>query len=202
MKSILQTILRTILQTSLQASLKVLSLALLLVLGGTATAIAQSPRLDMGQLDRLGVKASETVDVNIDERMMQLAAKFLSGKDPDEIKVKELVSGLKGIYVKVLEFEREGEYLPADVEAIRSQLTNPAWARIVNVTSKRHGGLEVYLMTNASQIGGLVVLATDPKELVVVNIIGPVDLEKLSQLEGHFGIPELEIRSSKPKTKY
>lgn len=201
MKSILKTILRTILQTSLQASLNVLSLVLLLVLGSTATTMAQSARLDMGQLERLGAKASETVDVNIDERMMQLAAKFLSGKDQDEIKVKELVSGLKGIYVKVFEFEREGDYLPADIEAIRSQLTNPGWAKVLSVTSKKEGGLEVYLMTNASQIGGLVVLATDPKELVVVNIIGPVDLEKLSQLEGHFGVPELEIRSSRPKAK-
>lgn len=155
----------------------------------------------MSQLERLGAKATETVDVNIDERMMQLAAKFLSGKDPDEVKIKELVSGLKGIYVKVFAFEREGDYLQADVEAIRSQLTNPAWARIVNVNSKKEGSLEVYLMTNASQIGGLVVLARDPKELVIVNIIGPVDLEKLSQLEGHFGIPEFEIKSSRPKQK-
>ena len=185
----------------LQASLKLAPLALLLVFGSTATARAQGARLDMSQLERLGAKATETVDVNIDERMMQLAAKFLSGKDPDEVKIKELVSGLKGIYVKVFEFEREGDYSQADVEAIRSQLTNPAWARIVNVNSKKEGSLEVYLMTNASQIGGLVVLARDPKELVIVNVIGAVDLEKLSQLEGHFGIPELEIRSSKPKQK-
>ena len=197
MKSILQTILRP----SLQALMSFASLALLLVLGSTATAMAQSAKLDMGQLERLGAKASETVDVNIDERMMQLVAKFLSGKDPDEVKVKELVGGLKGIYVKVFEFEREGDYLPADLEAIRSQLTSPAWTRIVYATSKKEGGLEVYLMTSVSQLGGLVVLATDPKELVVVNIIGPVNLEKLSQLEGHFGIPELEIRSSRPKAK-
>lgn len=185
----------------LQASSKLAPLALLLVFGSTATARAQGARLDMSQLERLGAKATETVDVNIDERMMQLAAKFLSGKDPDEVKIKELVSGLKGIYVKVFAFEREGDYLQADLEAIRSQLTNPAWARIVNVNSKKEGSLEVYLMTNASQIGGLVVLARDPKELVIVNIIGPVDLEKLSQLEGHFGIPEFEIKSSKPKQK-
>ena len=113
----------------------------------------------MGQLDKLGAKASQTVDVNIDERMMQLAAKFLSGKDPDEVKIKELVTGLKGIYVKVFEFEREGEYSQADIDSIRSQLTNPVWTRLLNVNSKKEGSIEVYLMTNASQIGGLVVLA-------------------------------------------
>src|SRR5688572_1489305 len=88
---------------------KLVSLALVLVLS-ISTARAQSARIEMGQLDPLGTKASETVDVNIDERLMQLTAKFLSGKNPDEVKVKELINGLKGIYVKRFEFERDGEY--------------------------------------------------------------------------------------------
>ena len=182
-------------------TVKLASLALLLVLGITATGRAQSARIEMGQLDHLGAKASETVDVNIDERLMQITGKFLSGKDPDEVKIKELVNGLKGIYVKRFEFERDGDYSQADIESIRSQLRNPAWSRILNVRSKREGSIEVYLMTSASRVGGLVVVATDLKELTVVNIVGPVDLEKLSQLEGQFGVPELGIETTKPKPK-
>ena len=155
----------------------------------------------MGQLDHLGAKASETVDVNIDERLMQITGKFLSGKEPDEVKIKELINGLKGIYVKRFEFERDGDYSQADLESIRSQLRNPAWSKILNVTSKKEGSIEVYLMTNASQVGGLVVVATDLKELTIVNIVGPVDLEKLSQLEGQFGVPDLGIETTKPKPK-
>jgi hypothetical protein len=56
-------------------------------------------------------------------------------------------------------------------------------------------------MTNGAQVGGLVVLATDAKEFTVVNILGPVDLEKLTRLEGQFGVPALEIESTKPKQK-
>ena len=51
------------------------------------------------------------------------------------------------------------------------------------------------------QIGGLAVLHTDQQELTVVNIVGPVDLQKLARLEGHLGIPDLEIESPKPKVK-
>lgn len=182
-------------------TVKLVSLALLLGLSVAATAHAQNARIEMGQLDHLGVKASETVDVNIDERLMQLTAKFLSGKDPDEAKIKDLINGLKGIYVKSFEFERGGDYSQADIESIRSQLRNPAWSRILNVSSKREGSIEVYLMSNASQVGGLVVVATDLKELTIVNIVGPVDLEKLSQLEGQFGVPELGIETTKPKPK-
>jgi len=182
-----------------QKSLKTIALASLIVLGAAATALAQNPRLQTSQLDALMAKASQTVDVNIDERLIQLTIKFL-GKDPDEVKLKDVVSGLKGIYVKSFEFEKEGEYSVADLESIRSQLRNAAWNRIVNINSKKDGSVEVYLMSNASQISGLAVLASDAKEITVVNIIGNVNLDKLSQLEGQFGIPDLGIET-KPKRK-
>jgi hypothetical protein len=171
---------------------------------GAVTAMAQDPKIQTSQLDALTARASQTVDVNIDERVMRMTAGFLSGKDPDEAKVKELINGLKGIYVRSFEFEKEGQYTQADLESIRTQLRNPAWSRIVNINSKKDGGLEVYLMSNESQISGLAVLATDAKEITVVNIVGPVDLKKLSALEGHFGVPELGIEvkqenQSKPR---
>ena len=165
----------------------------------TGVAAAQDPRLQTAVLDHLAAKANETVDVNIDEHLIQLTAKFLSSKEPDEVKVKEIVNGLKGIYVKSFQFENEGEYSVADVEAIRSQMRGPSWSRILNIASKKDGSIEVHLMTTANHISGLAVLASNPKELTVVNIVGPVDLEKLTQLEGQFGIPDLEIEPTKPK---
>ena len=72
---------------------------------------------------------------------------------------------------------------------------------MVNVTSKKDGGLEVYILFNGDTVGGLAVLATDDREFTVVNIVGPVDLEKLSKLEGNFGVPELGIESNKAKPK-
>ena len=181
--------------------MRIASLAGLFILGAAAGAMAQNPRIQTSQLDALAAKASQTVDVNLDERLMQLTAKFLSSKDPDEAKVKDLVNGLKGIYVKSFEFETEGQYSEADLEGIRSQLRNPAWNKIVNVTSKKEGTVEIYLMQTGDQISGLAVLAAEPKEVTVVNIVGPVDLDKLSDLEGNFGVPELGIERTKPKRK-
>lgn len=180
--------------------LRIAALAGFFAFGTAATAMAQDTRIKTSHLDYLTAKASATVDVNIDERLIQLTAKFLSSKDLKEASVKEVVNGLKGIYVRSFEFEKEGEYSLADLESIRSQLRSPGWSRIVNVSSKKEGNVEVYLMINGTQIGGLAVLASDPKQLTVVNLIGPVDLEKLTKLEGQFGIPELEIES-KPKRK-
>lgn len=188
--------------TLFQTVIKRVSLALLLLLSAAAVASAQDPRLQMRSLDYLTAKASQTVDVNIDERLMQMTAKFFSASDPDEKKIKEIISGLKGIYVKVYEFEHENEYTAADVEAIRSQLRNPAWSQILSINSKKDGSVQVYLMTANERITGLAVLAADPKELTIVNIIGPVDLDKLSELEGQFGVPVLDIeRPAKTKVK-
>jgi Domain of unknown function (DUF4252) len=104
------------------------------------------------------------------------------------------VKNLKGIYVKNFEFEKPGEYSKADVELIRSQLQKPSWSRIVSSQSKREGETsEVYLMTTSGggSILGMAIIDAEPKELTVVNIVGPIDIDKLSALEGKMGIPHL-----------
>jgi len=128
---------------------------------------------------------------------MRVASRVLDEKDEDEKEVKKLVAGLKGIYVKSFEFETDGQYTPGDLEMIRTQLRGPGWTRLVNVTSKKEGMLEVYLLFNGDMVGGLAVLHTDDKELTVVNIVGPVDLDKLAKLEGQMGVPDLGIESPK-----
>jgi Domain of unknown function (DUF4252) len=176
-------------------------LAVLLVIAPALTASAQDPKIQLAHLDHLATRANQTVDVNIDERLIQIAAKLLNDKDEDEVQVKKLVNGLKGIYVKSFEFDNDNEYSPADVDSIRSQLREPAWTRLVNVTSRREGSVEVYISMSGSQINGLAVVSSEPRKLTVVNIVGPVDLEKLAKLEGNLGIPDLGIEPAKPKTK-
>ena len=184
-----------------QTNMKTPLLLIVLVFGTAFVARAQGSRIQMSSLDHLATKASQSVDVNIDERLMKVAAKVFSDKDADEREIKQLVAGIKGIYVKSFEFDANGQYSPADVESIRTQLRAPGWSRLVNVTSKKEGNLEVYLLMEGEQIGGLAVLSTDEKEFTVVNIVGPVDLEKLAKLEGQLGVPELGIEPTKPKTK-
>ncbi|MGP0076486.1 MAG: DUF4252 domain-containing protein [Bryobacteraceae bacterium] len=146
-------------------------------------------------LERLAAKASEVVDVTMDANLLQLASRFLSDKDADDAKVKKLIAGLKGIYVRNFEFTKAGEYQESDVEPVRAQLRNPAWSRIVGVRSQKSGeNAEVYVKTENGKIGGLVVLATEPKELTIVSIEGAIDPDQLSELGGHFGIPKVDAR--------
>jgi Domain of unknown function (DUF4252) len=148
-------------------------------------------------LDELSHRATESVDVTLDAPLLHLASQFLSADDPDEARVKKLISRLKGIYVRSFEFDKDGQYAMSDVEAVRAQLKGSGWSRIVGVKSLKGENSEVYLKRNADQIAGLVVLSAEPKELTVVVIDGPIDPEQLSELGGHLGIPKLGRSKSK-----
>ena len=187
-------------KTLFRNSLSAITVSVLLLAATSVTVRAQSARLQIDQLDSLANKASETVDVKLDEHLMQMTAKFFVSKDPDDAEIRELIKGVKGIYVKSFTFEKEGAYSPAEIDSVMSQLRGGAWSKIIGVTSKKDGdNVEVYLNTAGDQINGLAVLSIEPKEFTVVNIVGPINLEKLVQLEGQFGVPYLNLPPPKPK---
>ena len=152
-------------------------------------------------LDRLAAKASETTEVTLNGRMLQLAAKYMN--DEDDAEARDLVKKLKGIYVRSFQFDSAGVYSDADIEAVRSQLKSPLWEKVVNVRSKRQGeNAEIYFKgDNADRIDGLVIIAADPKELTIVHIDGPLDPSQIEKLSGDFGVPKVEVhpRSKPPK---
>jgi hypothetical protein len=168
---------------------RLLPVVLLLALPVAAQEIKMPPGLD-----KLAAKASEVVDVNLDGALLQLASKFLSDKDPDEAHVKQMVGGLKGIFVKSFEFDEANQYNQADIEEFRAQFRPPVWSRIVSARSKRNGeNSEILIRTDNNQISGLVVIVTEPKELTIVNIIGNIRPEDLRDLGGKMGIPKIDV---------
>ncbi len=176
---------------------RIISLLLLLCALSAITAYGQEAKINLDSLAALEAKAAETVDVALDERMLKLAAKMLSNKrGSDQAKIKELVAGLQGVYVKVLSFDKADDYSAADLDPIRAQLRAPQWSKMIGVRTKRDGdNVEVFITTDsADKITGLTIISAEKTELVVVNIAGIIDLEKLSELEGNFGIPHLDLK--------
>jgi hypothetical protein len=169
--------------------------AFLMAAAMTAAVSAQQFRFD---LEHLAAKASDSVDISLNGSTLQFAAKFLSSKDPDEAKVKKLIAGLEGIYIRTFEFKKTGDYTPADLDGIRRQLRAPEWTRIVGVKSSQGGeNAEIYLRNENQKITGVAIIASESKELTVVNIAGPIDLESLSELGGHLGIPKVDVPKQK-----
>jgi hypothetical protein len=207
-------------KTLISHSLKLVCLAAALACGSVA-ARAQEPisKLHIESLESLAPKADHVVDVTIDENTLKLIPMFIrkSGKsDSDAQKIARIAAGFKGVYVRVFEFGSEGQWQESDIAGIRQQLKGPGWSKLVSVRSRKDGqNVEVYLMTDPANLGGLAVLATQANELTVVNIVGKINIEDILALEGQFGIPDLDIqigndtddkksdakRSSAPATK-
>ena len=169
-----------------------------LLLAGPAWA-APKGQLLIPEFSALADKASETVTVTLDSNLLGIAARFLSNEDPEQAKAKKLVSSLSGVYVQHFTFETDYAYPKGDIDRVRKQLDAPGWSRIVEARSKKENtNVDVFLLLSGDKVQGLAVIASEPREFTIVNIVGNIDLEQLHDLEGNFSIPKLGIETAKP----
>lgn len=184
-----------VLKSAALATTRLTCAALLFALAAVlAQAQTEPARLQLVSLDSLAPRAEQTLNITMDGKLLQLALKFLSDKKPNEAKIKEAVMGIRGIYVKRFKFDQDNQFSNADVEPILAQLRNPSWTQLVEVRSKKEGqNIDVFTMIEGGKINGVAIVALDRRQLTVVNIIGPVDVDKLSELRGNFSIPDFEI---------
>ncbi|HYO78925.1 MAG TPA: DUF4252 domain-containing protein [Thermoanaerobaculia bacterium] len=162
----------------------IISIALTLIVAVPAS--AQKINLDF---PGLAERAEEVVDITLDGAMLRMAAKFFSGKDADERALRDMISGLHGIYVRSYEFAREGEYDRNLPNLVKKQL-GPSWMPFVTVRSKKKENVNIFANMSGERVIGLVIISAEPREFTVVNINGPIDMDRLAALEGQFGIPE------------
>ena len=149
---------------------------------------ASAQRLNLDFLADLEEEADEVVDVTLDGNMLRMAAKFLRGADPDERAIADMVRGLTGVYVRSFEFSKSGAYDRKLIDRVKSQL-GPSWKPLVTVRSKTKDNVNIYADMRGENIVGLVIIAAEARELTVVNIVGPIDIDRLADLQGEFGIP-------------
>jgi len=159
-------------------------LALLLFCGGAATR-AQDARLRLDHLDMLAARATESVEITMNDAQTQFLRKLVSLGESDKSKLKGLLSKLKGVYVRGYEFARDGEYSDADIEEIRAQLRSPGWERIVEVRNRNNSD-EVFFMPRNDEIAGFAAISTEPRKVCVINIVGPIDLDEMTILDREF----------------
>jgi hypothetical protein len=145
-------------------------------------------------------KANESVTITLDAALLGLAGRFLNAEEPDDAAVKEVIQGLTGIYVRSFTFDSDFVYQKSDVDMVRRQLSTPGWQRLVEVRSRKQGSdVDVYMAMEGDKVRGLAIIASEPRELTIVNIVGSVDLQKLHRLEGRFGVPKLQIEEDKKR---
>lgn len=175
---------------------------LLAALFAAPASAAPDAQLKLPDFDSLADKASESVTITLDAALLGMAAGFLDASKPEDAAAKELISGLRGVYVRSYTFDADFVYPKADVDNVRKQLSAPGWQRLVEVRSrKEQAHVDIYVSLDRNKANGLAIIASEPREFTIVNIVGSIDLQKLHQLEGQFGIPKLQLEEKKEAEK-
>src|SRR6267142_4049913 len=169
------------------------------LLAPTLAWAAPNPRLVLPEFSALAQKATESVTITLDAALLAMAGRFMNGNDPQDAATREILKGLQGIYIRSYTFDKDAAYQQADIDAVRSQLSAPGWTRLVQTRSRKsQANVDIYIMVANNQATGLALIASEPRQFTIVNIVGAIDLDKLHKLEGQFGVPKLDIDVKAP----
>ncbi|MEO8016727.1 MAG: DUF4252 domain-containing protein [Pseudomonadota bacterium] len=168
-----------------------------LLLAGPALAQSKG-QLRLPEFAALADKASESVNVTLDANLLGMGCRFLDAGDPEQAAAKKLCTALTGIYVRHYTFDADYAYPKADIDGVRRQLSAPGWSRIVEARSRKENtNVDVFVLIDRDKAQGLSIIASEPREFTIVNIVGSIDLDDLHDLEGKFGVPNLQIETGK-----
>ena len=155
----------------------------------------------------LAAKAIDVTEVTLGKNMLDFAAKFMKDKDEDEARARKLIQGLKGIYVREYTFDKEGEYSMDQIKQLRAYFETGEWSPIVHSVERRKGEAsettDVMVKTVNGETQGMFILSAEPKELSIVLILGPINVDDLGELRGIGGLHALKDveKSVKKSTK-
>jgi hypothetical protein len=165
-----------------------------LLLGAALTAVpmpAQTSPLPLPPAVEkdLAARASDVTEVTLGKNMLAFAAKFMNGKDQDDVAIKQLIDGLDGIYVRSYEFDKDGQYSTDEIEKLRQYFETSEWTPIVRERERKTGETtDVMVKMVNGESHGMFILTAEPKELTIVLILGPIRMEDLGKLHGLAGL--------------
>jgi hypothetical protein len=157
---------------------------------------ADGARVDLDSASMAG-KADEVVEVNLEGRSLEQGSKLLAIRRGVSSSVKGLLNGLKGIYRRTYRFGRDKPYEDAELQELHQKMASGGWAALIDVKDhNKREAVTVYSYADGERVGGVTVVSSGPSEVTVVNIVGDVDLEALSELGEQFGVPSMRIATT------
>jgi hypothetical protein len=150
-------------------------------------AYAQGPQLNLPDFDHLRGKATQTVDLSLGSFVLFLAGRFIDADDPDSAVVKDLLEGVSRMHVLHYEFADDFVYSASDLEAVRAQLAAQGWSTLARVRDrKKQENVDICIAIDKEKITGLAIVATEPREFTIINVVGRLDVEKVAALREKF----------------
>jgi len=159
-------------------------------------ATAQGPQpLRLPSFPDLKEHATESVDITLGWMPLHLMGWLMDDGDPDTAEMKATLKGLKSVQIRSYQFDSDYAYPQADIDQVRAQLSAPGWSPLVQVRKraaaegKDKENVDIYVALEDKKVRGLVIIACEPRELTIVNIVGSIDLEQIASLRKTFMSP-------------
>jgi hypothetical protein len=176
------------------------SIRSLVAAGAVCLALASSARaeeagfVDFGTLNP--VEGSQFVEVNIKSNLIAMVAALTKKTEPE---VTQVIEGLKQIRVNVLGMTKENrDDMKKRIADIRGRLDKGGWERIVTAMEKDQD-VGVFLKTkDATTVEGICVTVVDKNQVVLVNVVGNIQPEKLAVVGERFDVEPLKKIPARP----
>jgi hypothetical protein len=152
---------------------------------------AASPHLRLPDLSHLQAKAVETVNVDVGGFLLGLARAFTREEAKTDPAIR-LLDDIESVRVRSFKFDSDGAYSHSDLDPLRKQLQGSEWSTIATIHKRDpREDVDVYICVDDGKACGIAVIAAQERELTIVNVVGNVDVDRLAELEGEFGIPSV-----------
>jgi hypothetical protein len=153
--------------------------------------LAEDGRLKLPDLSALAAKASDHTDVSLNGDLLGLAGHFMDGQNSGDAQAQKLLAGIKDIEIHSYKFTADNAYSSSDVDQLRRQLQSPEWKRLVQTHSaQEREDVDIFMSTDGKRVNGIAIIAAEPRELTVINLVGTLDLKEVAKLGGQMGIPK------------
>jgi hypothetical protein len=143
--------------------------------------VASAQQIDLKSLDKLADRAKSKTEINMDGAALKSAASSLNDKQGDEAIAKKTVETMSGFFMRAFEFDKDGVFKLDDLKPILDQLKAPDWKNIIRVKEDDEL-VEIWIHSSKGEPDGMVLIAAESSEVVVMNGVGVTDLNDLKAL--------------------
>jgi hypothetical protein len=153
-------------------------------------AAAQDAKLKLPEFRSLASKATESVNISLSPWLLHMAGSFIDDKDEDSVATKRMLAAIKSIEVRSYQFASDDAYSPADIESVRSQLAG--WSQIMQVHHREKSeDVDMYVLIENNVTKGFALIAREPREFTIINIVGSISVDDLPKLQSHLHLPKV-----------
>ena len=151
---------------------------------------AQDAKLRLPEFRSLAGKATESVNISLSPWLLHMAGSFINDKDEDSVATKHLLAGIKSIEIRSYEFASDNVYSAADIDSVRSQLAG--WSQVMQVHDREKSeDVDMYVLIENNVTRGFALIAREPREFTIINIVGSINIDDLPKLQSHFHLPKV-----------